>query len=279
MAGRWLGASSMWRRCGRAVGAAAAVGAGLGIGASAVWAEEGLLHPPAYPWSHRGPLNSFDAASIRRGYHVYKNVCSSCHSLGRIAYRNLAGTCFTEEEAKELAEETEVEDGPNDEGEMFTRPGRLSDYFPAPYANEEAARYANNGALPPDLSLIVKARHGGEDYIFALLTGYVDPPEGVNPREGLHYNPYFPGGQIAMARALYDDGVEYEDGTPATSSQMAKDVCTFLAWASEPEHDQRKKMGLEWMLGMTVMFGLMIYWKRFSFAPYKYRQLEFKQLK
>lgn len=221
-------------------------------------------------------LASFDAAAIRRGYQVYANVCASCHSLNRIAYRNLVGVAFSEDEVKEMVEEIEVEDGPNEEGAMFSRPGRLSDYFPAPYPNDEAARYANNGALPPDLSLIVKARHGGADYLWALLTGYRDAPEGISVRDGLHYNPYFPGGQIAMERALWDDAVEYEDGTPATTSQMAKDVSTFLAWAAEPEHDLRKRMGMEWIGGLTVLAVGMLYMKRFKWSLYKSRRLEFR---
>lgn len=203
-------------------------------------------------------------------------MCSSCHSLNRIAFRNLVDVAFTEDEAKEMAEEIEVEDGPNEEGLMFSRPGRLSDYMPAPYPNEEAARYANNGALPPDLSLIVKARHGGENYLWALLTGYRDAPEGINVREGLYYNPYFPGGQIAMAQALYDGAVEYEDGTEATASQMAKDVATFLAWAAEPEHDERKKMGMEWIGGFIILALGMLYMKRFYWSLYKSRRLEFR---
>ncbi|CAG8464110.1 12256_t:CDS:2 [Acaulospora colombiana] len=144
-----------------------------------------------------------------------------------------------------MAEELEYEDGPDEEGNYFKRPGKPSDYLPAPYPNEEAARASNAGALPPDLSLITKARHGGADYIFSLLTGYYDPPAGVEVREGLYYNPYFPGGAISMARALFDGLVEYEDGTPATTSQMAKDVTTFLSWAAEPEFDERKKMGVK----------------------------------
>ncbi|CAN8074226.1 unnamed protein product [Agarophyton chilense] len=221
-------------------------------------------------------LASFDAASIRRGYEVYRNVCSSCHSMNRIAFRNLVGVAYTEAEVKEMAEDIEVDDGPNEEGLMFSRPGRLSDTLPAPYPNEEAARYANNGALPPDLSLIVKARHGGENYLWALLTGYRDAPEGINVREGLYYNPYFPGGQIAMARALYDGAVEYEDGTEATTSQMAKDVSTFMAWAAEPEHDQRKKMGMEWVGAFSILFFFMLYTKRFKWSLYKSRRLEFR---
>ncbi|WFC99306.1 cytochrome c1 [Malassezia yamatoensis] len=190
-------------------------------------AEDGL-HPPAYPWPSAGLLDTFDHASIRRGFQVYQEVCASCHSLERIAWRNLVGVSHTVDEVKEMAGEVEYTDGPNDDGDMFQRPGKLADYIPSPYANEEAARVANAGALPPDLSLIVKARHGGADYVFSLLTGYVDPPAGFKVQEGLNYNPFFPGTQLAMARVLFDGLVEYQDGTPATTSQMAKDVVSFL---------------------------------------------------
>lgn len=241
------------------------------------YADDEALDAPHIKWPHSSMLASFDAASIRRGYEVYKNVCSSCHSMNRIAFRNLVGVAFTEDEVKEMAEEIEVDDGPDQEGNTFSRPGRLSDVLPAPYPNEEAARYANNGALPPDLSLIVKARHGGENYLWGLLTGYRDAPQGINVREGLYYNPYFPGGQIAMARALYDGAVEYEDeNIEATTSQMAKDVSTFLAWASEPEHDMRKKMGMEWIGAFTILFFGMLYMKRFKWSLYKTRRLEFR---
>lgn len=177
---------------------------------------------------------------LRRGFEVYSQVCATCHSLNLIAYRNFVGTIYTEEEAKVLAGRIEVEDGPGDDGEMFERPGKLSDQLPAPYQNEQQARSINNGANPPDLSLIIKARHGREDYLFALLTGYRDPPAGVVCGPGQYYNAYFPGGKIGMPKQLVDGGVEYTDGTPATESQMAKDVCEFLAWAAEPEADERK---------------------------------------
>ncbi|KAL9938262.1 hypothetical protein V8E36_002885 [Tilletia maclaganii] len=240
--------------------------------ASASGADEGL-HPPAYPWSHKGWFDTFDHASIRRGYQVYREVCSSCHSLDRIAWRNLVGVSHTVDEVKAMAEETEVTDGPNDEGEMFQRPGKLSDYMPAPYANEEQARAGNAGALPPDLSLMVKARHGGADYVFSLLTGYCDPPAGLEVAEGMNFNPYFPGVKIAMARVLYDGLVEYEDGTPATTSQMAKDVVTFLSWTAEPEHDQRKKMGLQALIILSSLTAISLYVKRFKWAPLKNRKL------
>ncbi|KAE9466405.1 hypothetical protein C3L33_01684, partial [Rhododendron williamsianum] len=147
--------------------------------ASADEAEHGLPCPN-YPWPHEGILSSYDHGSIRRGHQVYQQVCASCHSMGLISYRDLVGVAYTEEETKAMAAEIEVVDGPNDEGEMFTRPGKLSDRFPQPYANEQAARFANGGAYPPDLSLVTKARHNGQNYVFALLTGYRDPPAGVS---------------------------------------------------------------------------------------------------
>ncbi|SPO31115.1 probable CYT1 - cytochrome c1, heme protein [Ustilago trichophora] len=240
--------------------------------ASANMADEGL-HPPKYPWSHSGVFETFDHASIRRGYQVYREVCSSCHSLDRIAWRNLVGQSHTVDEAKAMAEEVEYEDGPDDEGSMFQRPGKLADYMPRPYANDEAARAANAGALPPDLSLMVKARHGGADYIFALLTGYTDPPAGVKVQDGLNYNSYFPGTQIAMARVLYDGLVDYDDGTPATTSQMAKDVVTFLHFCAEPEHDTRKKMGMQAVIILSSLTALSIWVKRFKWAGIKSRKI------
>lgn len=179
---------------------------------------------------------------------------------------------MTEKEAKSLATSYEVEDGPNDEGEMFQRPGKLSDYFPSPYKNEQEARMANNGAYPPDLSLITKARTNGLNYVFALLTGYTAPPHGKTVMAGLHYNPYFPGGAIAMSKQLEDGQIEYEDGTPATISQMAKDVATFLNWAAEPEHDDRKKFGFQAIIVLSVFAIFAAYNKRFIWASYKTAQ-------
>lgn len=212
--------------------------------------------------------------SLRRGFQVYREVCSSCHSLSRIPYRALVGVTHTVDEAKAMAEENEYDSEPNDEGEIEKRPGKLSDYLPNPYKNDEAARAANNGALPPDLSLMVKARHGGCNYIFNLLTGYPEEaPPGVKLADGLNFNPYFPGTGIAMARVLYNELVEYEDGTPATTSQMAKDVVEFLNWAAEPEMDQRKKMGMKVLIIGSALFALSIWVKRYKWAPIKTRKI------
>ncbi|KAF3647144.1 Cytochrome c1-1, heme protein, mitochondrial, partial [Capsicum chinense] len=235
-------------------------------------AEHGL-ECPSYPWPHEGILSSYDHASIRRGHQVYQQVCASCHSMSLISYRDLVGVAYTEEETKAMAAEIEVVDGPNDEGEMFTRPGKLSDRFPQPYSNEAAARFANGGAYPPDLSLITKARHNGQNYVFALLTGYRDPPAGVSIREGLHYNPYFPGGAIAMPKMLNDGAVEYEDDTPATEAQMGKDVVSFLSWAAEPEMEERKLMGFKWIFVLSLALLQAAYYRRLRWSIFKSRKL------
>ncbi|XP_063306290.1 cytochrome c1, heme protein, mitochondrial [Pelobates fuscus] len=259
------------------LGVIVAGGSGLAFALhQSVKASELELHPPNYPWSHNGFLSSLDHTSVRRGYQVYKQVCASCHSMEYLAFRNLVGVSHTEAEAKALAEEYEILDGPDDNGEMFTRPGKLSDYFPKPYPNPEAARAANNGALPPDLSYIVNARHGGEDYVFSLLTGYCDPPAGVPLREDLHYNPYFVGQLIGMAPPIYNEVLEYDDGTPATMSQVAKDVCTFLRWAAEPEHDHRKLMGLKVLLISSILIPVLYYMKRHRWSVLKSRKIAYR---
>ncbi|XP_043288672.1 cytochrome c1, heme protein, mitochondrial [Venturia canescens] len=252
-----------------------------GIGAliyaleNSVKAFEMIAHPPKYGWDFYGWFKSLDHASMRRGWEVYKNVCSACHSLNFVAYRHLVGVTHTEDEAKAIAAEIQVQDGPDDQGNMFMRPGKLSDYVPAPYPNEEAARAANGGANPPDLSYIINGRHGGENYIFSLLTGYCDPPAGVNLREGLHFNPYFAGGAIGMAQVIYDEVLDYEDGTPATASQVAKDICTFLMWTSNHEYDERQRQSIK-VIGIGTLLTLVVYWyKRHKWTTVKNTKLAF----
>lgn len=265
-------AKRSWLRWSAMGAGAAAIGAGTHVALAIDEAEFGL-HPPAYPWSHDGLFSSYDHSSIRRGYQVYQQVCAACHSMEQLHFRNLVDVAYTEDEGKAMAADIEVVDGPDDEGEPFDRPGRLADPLPAPYANENAARAANGGAYPPDLSLITKARHDGQNYVFSLLLGYRDPPAGVSVREGLHYNPYFPGGAIAMPKMLADEGVEYDDGTPATESQQAKDITTFLAWAAEPEHDERKLMGAKFIFVMSMVLITAVYYKRWKWAPIKSRRV------
>ncbi len=206
---------------------------------------------------------------------MYKEVCASCHSLDRIAFRNLIGVVGTEDEIKSWAEDLDYPGEANAEGERPDRKGKLTDFLPRPYVNELAARAANNGALPPDLSLMKKARPGGEDYLFALLTGYRDPPAGITMREGQYYNPYFPGGAIGMEQALKQDALTYDDGTEATPSQMAKDVSVFLTWAAEPEHDERKRLGVKTMILFALMAVPTLYFKRVKWSVLKSRQIRF----
>ncbi|KAJ1666504.1 cytochrome c1 [Coemansia sp. RSA 1646] len=262
------------------ISVATAVGSGVGLyyldkNAAHANMEADGLHPADHPFPQKKLLGTFDHASIRRGFHVFKEVCSACHSMDLVYWRNLVGVAFTEEEVRDMAAEFEYTDGPDDKGDMFQRPGKLTDPIPPPYANEEAARAANAGALPPDLSLITKARHGGVDYIYSLLTGYCDPPAGVEVREGLNYNPYFPGGAIAMAQNIFDGVVEFDDGTPNTASQITKDVVTFLNWAAEPELDDRKKIGLKALLLFSTLTAIALWIKRNRWQALKTRKLVF----
>ena len=212
-------------------------------------------------WSFEGIFGTFDRASLRRGYQVYNEVCSTCHSMNLLSYRNLSekgGPEFSLESAKNIAASFEVIDGPNSEGEMFTRPGRLSDKFIQPYANVQAAKSANGGAYPPDMSVLVKARGGGANYIYSILLGYEDPPEGFNLDEGVYYNKYMPENNIKMPNVLSDGLLDYEDGTGATVQQMAKDVSTFLTWVSEPSLEARHKIGFKVILYLIIL-ALLVY--------------------
>lgn len=256
--------------------AASAIAAGAG---TVAFMDDDIVHPTEHPWDHLGFTSSYDCASLRRGFQVYRQVCATCHSLKGIHYRELVGVTHNTQQLLAMAEEIDVVDGPNDEGEMFERPGKLADALPSPYANDETGRMANGGALPPDLTLIVKARHSGADYLFQLLTGYQEPPEGRKVMSGLYYNPYFPGGAIAMPPPLNDDGVEYEDGTVATISQQAKDVTQFLNWCAEPEADTRKREAMQYLAVLAFTTLLTGYYKRFKWSTLKTRQISYLQLK
>ncbi|KZB70878.1 MULTISPECIES: cytochrome c1 [Thalassospira] len=215
--------------------------------------------PEAQDWSWQGLFGTYDRAQLQRGFQVYKNVCAGCHSLRFIAFRNLEGIGFNEEQIKAIAAEYDIEDGPNDDGDMFTRPGIPADYFPSPFPNEKAAAASNGGAVPPDLSLMNKARVNGPDYVFGLLTGYEEEaPEGFDLADGKYYNHYFPGHQIAMAPPLYDEAVEYTDGTPMTLEQHARDVTAFLNWTAQPELEARKALGMKVIL-FLIVFTAMLY--------------------
>lgn len=216
------------------------------------------LHGPAGGWSHDGIFGTYDRGALQRGFAVYKQVCASCHSMSLLRYRNLTALGYSEAEVKAIAAEYTVEDGPNDEGNMFERPARPSDAFKAPFANEKAARAANGGAYPPDLSLIIKARPNGANYVYSLMMGYADAPADVQLMPGMSYNKVFPGHQIAMPNPISgDDLVSYSDGTKATHEQMVKDVTQFLAWASEPHLEDRKRIGVRVILFLIVMSGIL----------------------
>ena len=212
-------------------------------------------------WSFKGVTGKFDRASLQRGYQVYTEVCASCHSMNLVSYRNLGepgGPEFSVEQVKAIAANFEVEDGPNSDGEMFTRPGRPSDKFVSPYPNVQAATAANGGAYPPDMSVLVKARKGGSDYIYSVLMGYEDPPAGFELEDGVYYNKYMDGKKIKMSNPLSEGIVTYADGTQTTQAQMAKDVTTFLTWTAEPHLETRHKMGVKVIIFLTI-FTLLVY--------------------
>ena len=253
----------------------------------AVAADDEDAHTPHYPlespslerWTFSGPFGRFDEGQLQRGYQVYREVCAQCHSMDLVAFRHLGmpgGPHFSEDEVKALAAEFTIEDGPDDAGEMFERPGQQFDYFPAPYPNDQFAASVNNGAVPPDLSVIAKARaaprhigwmlpdfltgyqEAGPNYIHALLTGYEDPPADFEVSAGTYYNPYFlAGASLAMAPPLTAGQVTYADGSPETVDQYARDVSAFLMWAAEPHLVQRKRMGFQVFVFLCVFAGLL----------------------
>lgn len=227
------------------------------------------IHVEKQDWSFKGATGTYDRAELQRGLQVYRQVCSACHSMNLVAYRNLEDLGYSPEQVKSLAAQDTIQDGPNDEGEMFDRPARAADRFKAPYANEQAARYANAGALPPDLSLIVKARHGGADYVHGVLTGYGEPPAGFAMNPGMHYNKGFNGHQIAMPAPLSDGMIAYGDNAPQTVEQYAHDVSAFLAWASDPHMEERKRTGIKVLIVLAALSGCMYFVKKRIWAKMK----------
>ncbi len=224
-------------------------------------AAEGTAEPPMeQEWSFDGIFGRFDRQQLQRGFQVYREVCASCHGLDYIAFRNLQEIGYSEDQTKVLASEYFIEECCDDQGDFYERPAIPSDYIPNPYPNEQFARSANNGSLPPDLSLITKARAGGPDYVYSITIGYEDPPPEMEAEmmDGMYYNKYFEGNQIAMAQQLFEELVEYSDGTFASNEQMAADVTAFLHWAAEPKLEVRKQTGIRVLL-FTFVFTVLAY--------------------
>ncbi len=213
---------------------------------------------PNHKWSFEGLTGKFDISSIQRGYKVYREVCAGCHSMSLLYYRDLIDIGFSPDEVKAIASEYDVLDGPNDEGEMFERPAKPSDHFVSPYLNEQEARMSNNGSYPPDLSVITKAKINGADYIYNLLLGYTEPPDDFELGDGMYYNKWKEGNQIAMAQPLDDEYVDYDDGTENSLEQLSEDITTFLVWAAEPELEERKGLGIKVLL-FFIIAGFLIY--------------------
>ena len=209
-------------------------------------------------WTFQGIFGRYENTSLQRGLQIYQEVCSVCHGMKRLRFRELNDLGFTDEQIKKYSETFEILDGPNELGEMFTRPGEPSDTFVSPYKNDQEARAAFGGAYPPDLSLLTKAMKNGPDYIYSLLTSYEEnPPEGFNLEDGLYYNPYHDGRVIAMPPPLYDNAIEYIDGTEATLHQLSYDIVNFLNWAAEPELEKRKSLGIKVLLFLIVLTALL----------------------
>ena len=235
-------------------------------------AEENKVELIKNNWSFEGIFGTFDRASLQRGYQVYQEVCSGCHSVQHLSYRNLSekgGPEFSPEEAKAIATQFEVTDGPNEDGEMFARPGRLSDKFVSPFPNVKAAAAANGGAYPPDMSVLAKARKGGANYIYSLLMGYEEAPAGYELDDGVYYNKYMPGQKIKMAEPISDGIVEYADGTETSKAQIARDVTTFLVWAADPHLEARHKIGFKVFFYLIILLTLVYLskqkvWSRFG---------------
>ncbi len=228
--------------------------------APAFAAEE--VKPMEHEWHFDGVLGKFDKQQLQRGFQVYKEVCASCHSLNYISFRNLQDIGYSEDQVKVIAAEYQVTDGPDENGDMFQRPARPSDHIPKPFANEQLARASNGGALPPDLSLMTKAREDGPNYVYSLMLGYKEAPNGFELNPGMSYNEFFPGHQIAMPQQITEDRVTYADGTKATAEQISQDVVAFLHWTAEPKLEVRHATGVRVILFAFLFTVLAYFYKR-----------------
>ncbi len=233
------------------------IGGALALAAVTGAVAQEIPEPAKQDWSFNGVFGTYDRAALQRGFQVYREVCAACHSMNLLAYHDLDGIGYKPAEIKAIAASVSVPDDPDDTGEVKDRPGRPSDHFKAPFANEKAAQAANNGALPKDLSLIVRGREYGPDYIFALMTGFKDAPADMKMAKGMNYNSAFPGHQIAMPPPLSDDRVTYADGTKATLAQEAHDVATFLSWSSDPHLEDRHRLGARVVIFLLAFSGVM----------------------
>jgi ubiquinol-cytochrome c reductase cytochrome c1 subunit len=248
--------------------AAMAMAASLGLAAGPAQAAE-TAPIPEHEWQFEGVFGTFNRAAVQRGLQVFNNVCSTCHGMKYVAFRTLEDIGYTEDQVEAIAAQYTVTDGPNDKGNMYERSAEPTDSFPFPYKNKEAAKNANGGAVPPDLSVITNARSGGPEYIRALLLGYEEPPADASVPPGKYWNKYFPGNKIAMPQMLQDGVVQYQDGTKATQEQMAHDVTAFLHWASNPKMEERKRMGLKVILFLIVLTGMLYAVQRKIWADVK----------
>jgi len=251
------------------------------IGTSnSAYCEENKVEFIKKNWSFEGVFGTYDRASLQRGYQVYQEVCSGCHSVQHLSYRNLSekgGPEFSLEEAKAIAAQFEITDGPNEDGEMFTRAGRLSDKFVSPFPNVKAAAAANDGAYPPDMSVLAKARKGGADYIYSLLMGYEEAPTGYELDDGVYYNKYMPGQKIKMAEPISDGIVEYSDGTETTKAQIASDVTAFLVWAADPHLEARHKIGFKVFFYLIILLAMVYLSKQKVWSQFGSKKEEEKE--
>ncbi|XP_011175780.2 cytochrome c1-2, heme protein, mitochondrial [Solenopsis invicta] len=238
-----------------------------------VQAIDRVAHLPNYPWDFEGYLTSLDHSAVRRGWQVYRTICHTCHSLRYVRFMDMIDVSHTRDEVKAIAAEYEIQDGPDEEGNYYTRPGKLSDLLPCPFPNEEAARAANFGAYPPDLTYIILARKNGRNYLFSLLTGWEKPPAGISLTDQQHFNVYFPGNVMSMAQMLVNGVVEYDDGTPSTTSQMAKDIVEFLSWTSSQNFDERKQMFIKAMGICIILLASVTHYMRYIWSHMRSKQI------